>query len=342
MKKTISCLLAVLLALSVLPAAWAEDTALDFSEAGLTLVIPEELTETIGIFEPQCYGEVADGVWFTELLYLGMSVEEYMTLAAKGDLSQEEFDAIQQAVASAGFLVCVGGGEDFSLFEELLSIPLNRENVTEILKVGEYTHYLYRVDGEDESGAENLTEDFAAEFERISEAIPEIVEMSDFYEPVKPFDAVIGRELDFETTDIDGNPVNAKELFADSKITMVNIWASWCGPCVRELPELEKINGRLQDLDCAVVGLLYDGTDEEALKTGKELMEKSGVTYTVILPPEDVDSLFPLEAFPTTYFVNSEGEIVGTPIVGAYVEDYEPAVTELLNAVSEDDASKAD
>ncbi|MCR5089713.1 MAG: TlpA family protein disulfide reductase [Oscillospiraceae bacterium] len=342
MKKIVSCLLVMLLVLGVLPAAWAEDTVLDYSEAGLTLVLPEELTETKGIFEPQCYGEVADGVWFTELLYLGMSVEEYMALAAKEDLSQEEFNAIQQALVSAGFLVCVGGGGDFSMLEELLPNPLDRKNVTEILKIGEYTHYLYLEDRESESGADTLTGDYAEEFRRIAGAIPEIIEKSEFYEPVNRLAGTVGKVLDFETTDIDGKPVSAKELFASGRITMVNIWASWCGPCVRELPELEKINGRLQDLDCAVVGLLYDGMDAETIKTAKKIMEESGVTYTVILPPEDVDSLFPLEAFPTTYFVNSEGEIVGTPIVGAYVDEYETTVTDLLDSITEESVSEAD
>ena len=76
---------------------------------------------------------------------------------------------------------------------------------------------------------------------------------------------------------------------------MVNIWASWCGPCIRELPELQAISERLKEKNCGVIGLLYDGDGAEALETAKKLMTDNGVSYPVILPPENVDSLFPLE-----------------------------------------------
>ena len=113
---------------------------------------------------------------------------------------------------------------------------------------------------------------------------------------------------------------------------MVNIWASWCGPCIRELPELQAISERLKERGCSVIGLLYDGDDAAALETAKKLMTDNGVSYLVILPPENVDSLFPLEAFPTTYFVDSDGKIISEPIVGAYIDQYEATVDALLAA----------
>ena len=54
------------------------------------------------------------------------------------------------------------------------------------------------------------------------------------------------------------------------------------------------------------------------------------VTYTNLLPPENFSDIFYLTAYPTTYFVNREGEIVGTPIVGAMIDTYEPMVEALL------------
>ena len=151
-------------------------------------------------------------------------------------------------------------------------------------------------------------------------------------ETVSLYTGIIGKAVSFETTDTEGNIITSEDLFSSNKITMINIWASWCGPCIRELPELQAISERLKEKNCGVIGLLYDGDGEEALETAKKLMTDNGVSYPVILPPENVDSLFPLEAFPTTYFVDSEGKIVSEPIVGAYVDQYETTVDALLAA----------
>ena len=156
-------------------------------------------------------------------------------------------------------------------------------------------------------------------------------EFSEFGKPADPAADMIGRRIRFETTDTEGNPVKSEELFGSHEITMVNIWASWCGYCIDEMEELEAINGRLAEKDCAVVGLLTDGSEEEALASGKETLREKGVTYTNILPPENLDDLFYIEAYPTTCFVDREGVVIGTPIVGARIDQYEPMIEALLS-----------
>ena len=83
--------------------------------------------------------------------------------------------------------------------------------------------------------------------------------------------------------------------------------------------------------DCAVVGILADGDEEDALASGKETLKEKSVTYTNILPPENLNDIFYISGYPTTYFVNREGIIVDKPITGAYVDQYEPAVETLLS-----------
>ena len=53
----------------------------------------------------------------------------------------------------------------------------------------------------------------------------------------------------FETTDIDGNQVSSADIFSQHKITMVNIWGTFCGPCIDEMPDLEVLSGRLAEKD---------------------------------------------------------------------------------------------
>ena len=130
----------------------------------------------------------------------------------------------------------------------------------------------------------------------------------------------------FETVDLEGNTVKAEELFSSHTMTMVNVWASWCPPCVRELPELQRLNGEFGEKNCAIVGILLDGDEEQGLADGKARLQEAGVAYTILLPWDGVYDLFPVSAIPTSFFIDSNGHVIGEPIVGAYVEAYTAAL----------------
>ena len=132
--------------------------------------------------------------------------------------------------------------------------------------------------------------------------------------------------LAFETTDLDGNPVTAQELFSAHAVTMVNVWASWCPPCVRELPELQRLNGEFAEKNCAIVGFLIDGDEAQGLADAKARLQEAGVTYTILLPCDELNEIFSVQAVPTSFFVDSAGHLVGEPIVGAYVDGYTAAL----------------
>ena len=136
--------------------------------------------------------------------------------------------------------------------------------------------------------------------------------------------------IEFKTTDLNGNPITAKDLFSAHEYTMINIWASWCGPCIGEIPELQELSEDFAAKDCAIVGILWDGDDSWGLADGKEILSDAGVTYLNLMPPSNVDTLFPSDAVPTSYFVDRSGHIVGDPIVGAYPEGYVSTLNSLL------------
>jgi thiol-disulfide isomerase/thioredoxin len=140
-----------------------------------------------------------------------------------------------------------------------------------------------------------------------------------------------GTSFTFATTDIAGNTVTSAEAFAGNKITMVNLWATWCPPCVGELGELAQIHQRLREMDCGVVGILIDSDQAGAIGKARFLMEENGIGYPVLVLSEDMyNVLSTVELIPTTFFVDSNGNILGTPIVGALPEEYIPAVQALL------------
>ncbi len=139
-----------------------------------------------------------------------------------------------------------------------------------------------------------------------------------------------GKKLIFVTTDVDGNEIDSAELFSRAEYTMVNCWASWCGPCVREMPEIEQMSGDFASRGGQVVGILMNGNTAGGLSDGRAVIERTGVTYLNIVSNEDIDSQVDLFAYPTTFFVDSAGTVVGEPIVGAIPESYISTMNGLL------------
>lgn len=137
----------------------------------------------------------------------------------------------------------------------------------------------------------------------------------------------------FAGKDVNGESVDMAEVFAGNRITMVNLWASWCGPCAGEIPELERMNAEFKEKGCAVVGILLDGEDPEGLEYGKHILKESNVTYLNVIAPADLEDEIGLEGYPTTYFVDSNGKILGDPVIGAYTEQYRETLDELLSGL---------
>ena len=129
----------------------------------------------------------------------------------------------------------------------------------------------------------------------------------------------------FEGKDLDGNEVKSDELFSANTVTVVNFWFTTCSPCVGELGDLDALNKELADKGGALIGVnafTLDG-DETAIADAKDVLAKKGATYqNVYFDSSSAAGAFTsnIFAFPTTYVVDRNGNIVGEPIVGAITE----------------------
>ena len=126
----------------------------------------------------------------------------------------------------------------------------------------------------------------------------------------------------FEGKDLDGNTVKSDELFSGNAVTVVNFWFTTCNPCVGGLAELDALNKELAEKGGALIGVntfTLDG-DKAAIADAKDVLAKKGATYQNIYfgsggdAGKFVENVF---AYPTTYVVDRNGNIVGEPIVGA-------------------------
>ena len=129
----------------------------------------------------------------------------------------------------------------------------------------------------------------------------------------------------FEGKDLDGNTVKSDELFSGNAVTVVNFWFTTCGPCVGELAELDALSKELAEKGGTLIGVnsfTLDG-DETAISEAKEVLMKKGASYRNVYFASDGEAgkfTANIFAYPTTYVVDRNGNIVGDPIVGAITE----------------------
>ena len=129
----------------------------------------------------------------------------------------------------------------------------------------------------------------------------------------------------FEGKDLNGTTVKSDDLFSKSAVTVMNFWFTTCNPCVGELAELDALNKELAEKGGALIGVntFTLGGDEAAISEAKDVLAKKGVTYQNVYFDSDGEAgkfAANIFAYPTTYVVDRNGNIVGDPIVGAITE----------------------
>lgn len=135
-----------------------------------------------------------------------------------------------------------------------------------------------------------------------------------------------------EGADVQGETVT-QAIFADYDLTMVNIWATWCGYCVQEMPELAKLKDMLPE-NVNLISICDDASTEGQLAC--EILKESGASnFLTLLASQEMYDQFlnQVYAFPTTCFLDSEGRIVGEVITG--VPSLEDAAQSYLSIIYE-------
>lgn len=130
--------------------------------------------------------------------------------------------------------------------------------------------------------------------------------------------------LSFEAKTTDGNAFSS-EIFSESKVTMINVWATYCNPCLEEMPDLGEIAQEYDKSDFQLIGIISDVVEDAPqsdIDAAKDLIAQTEANYPHLLLNQ---SLFEnlvggVSSVPTTFFVNSKGEVLGY-VVGANDKD---------------------
>lgn len=123
----------------------------------------------------------------------------------------------------------------------------------------------------------------------------------------------------FSAKDLNGQTVD-NTFFAKHRLTMVNVWGTFCGPCIREMPDLAQLPAEFHSRDFAILGVVADTPNTENEATARNLTASTKVTYTNVIPDESITAelLADVSVVPTTFFVDSTGKVVGKILTGSH------------------------
>ena len=323
--------------------------AWDLPLAGFSFTVPESFRSCKGQLYFADRGETDYGseIFSADIIYLARTDEEKAAFEEKAAgateltpelqaVTDEYYDNRNPGLVS---FVCAGKEIDSQKITDTVLYGLPAREFTQVGESDKYNFYFIVPDytGYEDFLRENLGNELYEEFDAQLKNAGSLKAQVSVKEPVRPVTAAgTGEQFVFETTDLDGNAVTSAALFAGHKVTMINIWATWCDPCKNELPELEEFAKELAGKDCQIIGICEDTSyDDTAASEAKEILAKAGVTYTNIKATDEMLEMMTCLAMPTSYFVDSEGHVLTMPVRGADFEKYRERIEEALKIVGE-------
>ena len=290
---------------------------------GLNMKLPEELlkqikAQSIAMITNEGWNDNADAIKYAYISWSEMTEEQK---EAEVDKLGTAYDDWCNSLAKIGVI----GIYDEDSEKELDKIT----GCTEHKEIGsssdgKYKYYL--------STNKDADESLKKEVEEIDVTLTEMTpfqQLSAFDQPQDTSNTgdstTVGK---FETKGIDGKDYTEK-VFSDYDLTLVNIFTTWCSPCVNEIPELEKLYEEMKEKGVGVVGVVLDTVgddgkqDDATVKKASVLQEKTKASYPFLIPDSTMMNgrLNGISAFPETFFVDKEGNIVGETYSGSHTLD---------------------
>ena len=290
---------------------------------GLNMKLPEELlkqikAQTIAMISNEGWNDTADAIKYAYISWSEMTEEQK---EAEVDKLGTAYDDWCNSLAKIGVIGIYDEDSEKEL-DEITGCIEHKEIGSS--SDGKYKYYL--------STNKDADESLKKEVEEIDVTLTEMTpfqQLSAFDQPQDTSNAgdstTVGK---FETKGVDGKDYTEK-VFSDYDLTLVNIFTTWCSPCVNEIPELEKLYEEMKDKGVGVVGVVLDTVgddgkqDDATVKKAGVLQEKTKASYPFLIPDSTMMNgrLNGISAFPETFFVDKDGNIVGETYSGSHSLD---------------------
>lgn len=177
---------------------------------------------------------------------------------------------------------------------------------------------------------ENISETDRAEMtsEAVSETVMEVTTEASTQEE-EPY------TVTFEAHTIEGEALTS-ECFLESRLTMINVWATYCNPCLSEMPDLGEIAAAYDPTEFQMIGIISDvaeGALEADINHARDLIEQTGADYPHLILNESLymNLVGSVSSVPTTFFVNQKGEMLGYAVGAQSKETWEGIINDLLS-----------
>jgi thiol-disulfide isomerase/thioredoxin len=122
-------------------------------------------------------------------------------------------------------------------------------------------------------------------------------------EPNVPLDPI----LSYEAIALDGSKYRVGDR--KGKVVLINAWATWCGPCRYEIPELKRLHQEYADDGLEIVGVSIDMAQAEGVV--REFVRINGITYPILLDPESrLTAVLRTTSIPTSIMIDRAGNVV--------------------------------
>lgn len=257
-------------------------------------------------------------------------------------LSAEEHMAVYDRFYEQTIPVaCIYATNDEKSKEAGYMIPENYEKTERITEANGNTYYFaYNTEFPmDKNDAATLTEEDQANIKLMFDSVKELKENIILFLVEKTDDQsdFKGSLSSFEAEDMDGQKVD-QSVFANYDLTMVNIWTTWCGVCVEEMPYLEKLHKQLPE-NVNIISICGDASDEKEL--AQQILNKNEITFQTLVDNDALNEslLKYVTGFPTTIFVDKNGNIVGDIQMGApgenIVDGYQTLIEKRLSEITQ-------
>ncbi len=137
---------------------------------------------------------------------------------------------------------------------------------------------------------------------------------------------VISAAPTWQLTTLDGKAIGTEQL--KGKVVVVDFWATWCGPCIHEIPGYIALQKKYADRGLVIVGLSVDQQGADAVA---KFMSSRGINYPIALAtPEVISSFGDIEAIPTTLLIDRDGQIRHRKVGAMETADYEKLIASVL------------
>ena len=304
---------------------------------GLNMKLPEELlkqikAQTIAMISNEGWNDTADAIKYAYISWSEMTEEQK---EAEVDKLGTAYDDWCNSLAKIGVIGIYDEDSEKEL-DEITGCTEHKEIGSS--SDGKYKYYL--------STNKDADESLKKEVEEIDVTLTEMTpfqKLSAFDQPQETSNesdsTTVGK---FETKGVDGKDYTEK-VFSDYDLTLVNIFTTWCSPCVNEIPELEKLYEEMKDKGVGVVGVVLDTVgddgkqDDATVKKAGVLQEKTKASYPFLIPDSTMMNgrLNGISAFPETFFVDKDGNIVGETYSGSHsLDEWKKIVEKELANVS--------